>query len=348
MKKMNRFKFCLLWLFLSAVIFSGCSKGDDPASPPQPPAPQNEAKAVMEKLWGTSALNGNAKRQEAFDVVQGYADLCSSTYFGNYLKSLDEAAANMEKYDPILTCYRLSFDRVLEEVKSTRVESGTTVIWMLYNMGYVVKTSKGCFGVDICHRHAKELEPYLDFLCITHNHSDHYSTPLIEKMVERGKPVISNYLKKGEGYPYTTTGKSTFTLSGYTITTNITDHNTTLTNFVTTFQVDCGSEGGNLVLMHSGDSNYKASQYSIVKPVDIFIARYAPNALTENNVIGSVVTPKYVFLSHILELAHAGVDESRWPIAMGLERASKINCDHTILPFWGEKLVWKNGRLNAE
>lgn len=51
--------------------------------------------------------------------------------------------------------------------------------------------------------------------------------------------------------------------------------------------------------MYVGDSNYKASQYSIVKPVDLLMARYAPNALTENNVIGSVGTPKYIFLPHI-------------------------------------------------
>lgn len=337
---------CLLLLLLSAIFFTGCSNSDDPLPTPEPEPSENPAKVVMENLWGTSCLNMNPARSKAFDAIQEYADLCSDTYFNNYLKSLDAAAANMEKYDPVLSCYRMSFDKVLEEVKSVRVENGTTIIWMLYNMGYIVKTPKGCFGVDICHRYAKELEPYLDFLCVTHNHSDHYNMDLINRMFDSGKPVISNYLKKGEGYTYTTVGISTFTIPGFTVTTNINDHNTTLTNFVTTFQVDCGNDGGDLVLMHVGDSNYKASQYHIVKPVDVFIARYAPNALTENNVIGSVVTPEYVFLSHMLELAHAGVDESRWPFEMGLERASKINCEHTILPFWGEKLVWRNNKLN--
>ena len=31
---------------------------------------------------------------------------------------------------------------------------------------------------------------------------------------------------------------------------------------------------------------------------------------------------------------------------MALERASKINCDQTYVPMWGEKMVWKNGKLN--
>lgn len=339
----------LIILLLSVVFFTGCSGNDEPIPEPIPtPTPAaDEAKAVMEKLWSTSSLNHNAKRKEAFDAIQGYTDLCSSTFFNNYLKSLDAAAENTEKYTPALTCYRASFDRILEEIKATQVERGTTVMWNLYNMGYIVKTSNGSLGIDICHRYAEKLEPYLDFLCITHNHSDHYNTELINKMFENNKPVISNYLKSTD-YPYTTKSTKTFTISGFTVTTNITDHNSSLKNFVTTFQIDCGSDGGNLVFMHVGDSNYKPEQYNIIKPVDILIARYAPNALSENNVIGSVVTPKYVFLSHILELSHAGVDESRWPIAMGLERASKINCDNTLLPFWGERLVWRNGSLHAE
>jgi hypothetical protein len=291
-------------------------------------------------------LNHNAKRQEAFDAIQGYADECSNIYFNNYLKSLDVAAENTEEYTPALTCYRAAFDQILEEVKSTQVESGTTVMWNLYNMGYIVKTPKGCFGVDICHRYAGKLEPYLDFLCVTHNHTDHYNNDLINKMFEKNKPVISNYLKNAD-YQYTTKSTKTFTIGNFTVTTNLTNHNeATLKDFVTTFQIDCGNDGGNLILMHVGDSNYKAAQYHIVKPVDIFIARYAPNAKTENNVVGTKITPKYVILSHILELSHAGVDESRWSFELALKRASDINCDNTIIPFWGEKLIWKNGKLN--
>ena len=41
-----------------------------------------------------------------------------------------------------------------------------------------------------------------------------------------------------------------------------------------------------------------------------------------------------------------GVDASRWSLDMALERASKINCDQTYVPMWGEKMVWKNGKLN--
>ena len=73
--------------------------------------------------------------------------------------------------------------------------------------------------------------------------------------------------------------------------------------------------------------------------VNVLIPRYAPNALTENNILGTgagQVQPDYVLLSHILEMAHAGVDASRWSLDMALERASKINCDQTYV-LCGEK-----------
>ena len=79
--------------------------------------------------------------------------------------------------------------------------------------------------------------------------------------------------------------------------------------------------------------------------IDVYIPRYAPNELTENNVIGKVFTPKYVLLSHILELSHADPDSSRWTLEQGLTRAAQLDCDKTYMPFWGEKMIWENGKL---
>ena len=73
------------------------------------------------------------------------------------------------------------------------------------------------------------------------------------------------------------------------------------------------------------------------------------NALTENNIIGTSAgqtKPDYVLLSHILELSHESEEESRWSLNSALERASKLNCENSVVPFWGEKLVWKDGKLN--
>ena len=232
---------------------------------------------------------------------------------------------SMEKSEPILYYYRSAFDRVMDGIENSKVENGTAEIWLLYNMGYIVKTPSGCFAIDISHRWAKELAPYIDFLCVTHKHSDHY--------------------------PYTAKGDKDYEIGKFKIRTCITDHNNSgLSNFVTIFQIDCGDDTGNFVFMHVGDSNFKPEQYTNIAPhVNVLIPRYAPNALTENNILGTgagQVQPDYVLLSHILEMAHAGVDASRWSLDMALERASKINCDQTYVPMWGEKMVWKNGKLN--
>ena len=212
------------------------------------------------------------------------------------------------------------------------------------------QTPSGCFAIDISHRWAKELAPYIDFLCVTHKHSDHYNTDLIQAMFDLGKPVLSNYLKDTT-YPYTAKGDKDYEIGKFKLRTCITDHNNSgLSNFVTIFQIDCGDDTGNFVFMHVGDSNFKPEQYTNIAPhVNVLIPRYAPNALTENNILGTgagQVQPDYVLLSPILELAHAGVDASRWSLDMALERASKINCDQTYVPMWGEKMVWKNGKLN--
>lgn len=238
----------------------------------------------------------------------------------------------------------------MDGIKNSKVENGTAEIWLLYNMGYIVKTPSGCFAIDISHRWAKELAPYIDFLCVTHKHSDHYNADLIQAMFDLGKPVLSNYLKDTT-YPYTAKGDKDYEIGKFKIRTCITDHNNSgLSNFVTVFQIDCGDDTGNFVFMHVGDSNFKPEQYTNIAPyVNVLIPRYAPNALTENNIIGTgagQVQPDYVLLSHILEMAHAGVDASRWSLDMALERASKINCDQTYVPMWGEKMVWKNGKLN--
>lgn len=332
----------LHWLLLLSVLFSGC--GGKENEPQTPPREQSKAPELMERLWTeTSPARPDETRTALFATIQEWADACPNTIFKKYLTASDAVAGTYEKYEDIYAAYRHAFDHVLDEVKTTTPESGSAVIWLLYNMGYVVKTPSGCFGIDLCHRHAELLAPYLDFLCVTHNHQDHYNKELIAAMQTAGKPVLSNYLAAG---PYTSTATADYTIGTFRIHTFITNHNNGSTNIpVTVFQVTCGSDTGNFVVMHSGDSNFRPEQFNVTADIDVYIPRYAPNELTENNVIGQLFTPKYVLLSHILELTHADPSDSRWTLTQGLVRASLLDCDRTWMPFWGEKLIWKNDKL---
>ena len=349
-----------IWIgFLLFLLFSCGNTSDEGKTLPPSQEETNgltrqqlEAQTVMQQLWKSTPLQGQPllqERQIALNQLQKLADKCNATYFLDYLTTMDDKAEAIEKHDVLLSCYRLAFDKVIQEIKEDKVENGTAHIWLLYNMGYIVKTPSGCFGIDLMHRWAEKLAPYLDFLCVTHNHQDHYDTKLIAAMLEAGKPVLSNFVKGGR--EYTSTIPANYTIKNFTVRTSITDHNNSgLSNFVTVFSIDCGADSGHFTLMHTGDSNYKAAQYTnILSEVDVLIPRYAPNALTENNIIGTKkgqTQPSYVLLSHILELTHVSEEESRWSIPSALERASKINCNQTYVPMWGEKMIWKNNKLN--
>ena len=354
---MKRFLLFLLPVFL---LFS-CGSDNNTSTPsPESPAEetltsqQKEGKELAELLWATTPLQPqplDAKRSEAFETLQNYADNCSAEYFEDYLNSIDQTSENKEKYDALLYYYRYAFDKILDSIANDKVKEGTAHIWLLYNMGYVIKTPSSCFAIDIMHRWAVKLAPYLDFLCLTHNHQDHYDEELIEAMLNLGKPVLSNFVEDGGRY-YAKSSEN-YEIGKILIRTSITDHNNSgLSNFVTVFCIDCGEDSGNLTLMHTGDSNYKPTQYTnIFNRVNILIPSYAPNALTENNIIGTgsgQTMPDYVLLSHILELTHVSEEESRWSLKLALARASQINCERTYVPMWGEKMVWENGTLISE
>lgn len=336
--------FKILWTVALVIGFVSCNEKESEPTP-EPPQP-NAAVETMEALWETSPLDADlTTRRELFATIQDYADACASSTFSSFLDADDRLAASLVKSEKILTCYDAAFDRVLNGLREETPAAGEVHIWMLYNMGYVVRTPSGCFGVDIYHRRAAELAPYLDFYASTHVHQDHKWQGLIDAMLDAGKPVVSNYLEK-PGYEYTSETAADYTIGNFTLHTFITNHNDGSTNVpVTVFQIDCGADTGHFVLLHSGDSNFRPEQFDVTEEIDVYILRYAPNELTENNVVGKLFTPKYALLSHILELSHADPSTSRWTLEQGLSRASKLDCEHSHMPFWGERLIWKNNKL---
>ena len=336
----------ILCVAASAVCLFSCNKDKIDWTVSQ--QPETEAPKTLEALWQTSPLvPDDETRLELFSIIQSYADTCSSMTFSSFLEAEDWLADALVKYDDILACYNAAFDRVLEGVANNTPATGEVHIWMLYNMGYVIKTPSGCFGIDIYHRRGEELAPYLDFYASTHQHQDHRCDALADAMIDAGKPVLTNYLEI-TAYEYTSTESASYTIGNFSIQSFITNHNNGTTNVdVTVFKIDCGADTDNFILMHSGDSNFTASQFESVQDdeINVYIHRYAPEALTENYVIGAVFEPDYVLLSHILELSHVDSDSSRWTVEQGLTRASQINCDKTYMPFWGEVLIWKDGEL---
>ena len=152
-RRIQYFLFCLL-----AIGLASCSDDDnnDKKTGYEGILTELAAKvdATTQQLWGTSPSIVNTERADALSTIQGYADKCLDDYFISFLNGFDQASMSMEKSEPILYYYRSAFDRVMDGIKNSKVENGTAEIWLLYNMGYIVKTPSGCFAIDISHRWA--------------------------------------------------------------------------------------------------------------------------------------------------------------------------------------------------
>lgn len=305
----------------------------------------NEAVQTMSQFRKTSPFLLNDERLLLLNKFETYSDALDNTIFREYLTSPEQIAVNMEDTIPILYSYREAFDKVLHEVKNNKIENGSAAIWLLYNMGFVVKTPSGCFGVDIDHRLAEQLEPHLDFLCVTHNHGDHANVKLMEAMNSSGKPVLSNFYK--EGKEYLSTKPTNYKIGDFTIHTSLTDHLTNIKDFNTVFRIQCGEDAGNFSMLHCGDSGFQPERFKNVQgPVDMVVLRWG--APRESNILGTdegKVETDYAILSHLIELRHKPYPHGQASITKTLEHLPNVKCENSILPFWGEKLTWKNGKM---
>lgn len=307
----------------------------------------NEGVELVRKLNKTSPLKLDEERLALLKSIETYSDPYSSQPFKDYLSKSESEAEELERTVPIFYAYRAAFDKVLHEVKTTKVKKGTAQVWILYNMGFIVKTPSGCFGIDVNHRLAEEFEPYLDFLCITHNHGDHVNRKLIAAMQSKGKPVLSNFDKESQNYMSQT--PTSYRIGDFTIRTDLSDHllDPKMPNFVTIYRIECGKDADNFSLLHCGDSGFNPAHFTKVQgPVDMVILRWG--AERENNILGNgegQVQTNYAILSHLIEMGHKPFPKGQASITQTLKHLPHVKCENTLIPFWGEKITWSNGRL---
>lgn len=287
-------------------------------------------------LWRqTSYLNITTERKEAMAKMQRYADGLTDTQFVEYYRC-SEGCAKEEALEGwgILQFYNLALEKLMREIPATKVNNEEIAVWQLYNMGYVVKTSSQCFGVDIHHKHAVKLAPMLDFLLITHNHSDHQWKPLTAEMERLGKPVYSNFLDNG----YKLKGGEKFSIGNIEIENWLADHNAATRKFVTCYQISClAKDGKPFTFFFSGDS-YSHEQMNPSRQIDVFVPHLAVGLKMDKAV--EKLNPRMVLMSHILELAHH-INKWRWSYAYGINECEKLKREGVYLPVWGEKIIIK-------
>lgn len=291
---------------------------------------------LADVMWHqTSYKEITAERRTAMNEMQKYADSFTHTLFNEYLGT----TAGTEKEQALegwglMQFYNMALEKLLQEIPATKVKKGQVVMWQLYNMGYVVKTDKQCFGIDLYHKHAEKLAPMIDFMLITHNHGDHYSKALVEKLERDGKAVYSNFRDNGHKVK---TGDD-FTVGNISIKVTTVDHNATLKNFVNTYEVNCyDAKGKDYVIFFTGDAhNYE--QLNPTSKVNLFVPHLAvglnmPKAVEK-------IAPTEVLMSHILELGHS-ITKWRWSYEYGIAECEKLERRGVYLPVWGEMIRLK-------
>lgn len=273
--------------------------------------------------------------EDFLDVWQAETDQVRPEQYRRYLQT----GTNPDGLDSLDRLER-GFARVFKEISETKI-TGAPAVWLVYNMGVIVKTSQSLFSIDLVHRRAPELAPKLDFALITHNHSDHYTPEFYRAMDGAGKTVINNFIdnygaadwRKGGKYwemgGYVR-GTKVFKIRDVEIRTSLADHNAYLVDYTTAFEIRVGDWR----MLHSGDCSNVKKLNPIWGSPDLWVQM--PGL---DNVVGERrIKPKLTAFVHLWELGH---DVGRITAKFLRPRIEKVRAagGHVVVPLWGERIV---------
>lgn len=276
------------------------------------------------------------KREKLQDIMQTVIDRTPKKEFDTF-----DNDPNAKTTNPVLKYYDHSLDRILADIPATQVKEGNVVIWYLYNMGFIIKTPTACFGVDIHHRRADKLEPLLDFIAVTHNHKDHQSLPLMNKMTATQKFVISNFFPNPG---YTKAPSFTHDIKGVTIHCSEADHNFKLRKFTMPMEFVCKTGNKNFVFFTSGDCCSHEFLNRKSERIDLYAIH--PRCGMEPVKAAERLDPELTFIAHLQELGHE-INVWRWQFTVGRHEVGelkKIN-KKAYVPVWAEKFLWDGEKI---
>ena len=269
---------------------------------------------------------------DALDLWQRETDLVSAKTYGEYLRDGDTRGfATLEKLER-------GFEKILHETEGATI-GDVPAVWNVYNMGYVVKTREALFSIDLVHRRAPELAPFLDFELVTHNHADHFHPELYQAMDGAGKTVISNFLdnygvrnwKKDGGY---TRAVKTFKIKDVEIRTSLIDHNDYLIDFTTAFEIRVGD----FILYHTGDSGRGTEPKlgTVWGKPDLWL--FFPGCGIDPAEAVRRVQPKRVVFGHLWELGHKH-GRLTTPMVRRAKEKADAYCSNVAPALWGDRVL---------
>ena len=324
----------IIALFVAVAAFATMAYAQTVVSTERP-SDKEYRKAVKTILYKTNGHDITSKRMDAMEITQRMINTFSPADWRAYRNITD--AAELTKAESVGVPYFISqaVDKVCREVKKTKVKQGTVAVWLLYNMGYIVKTPTAVFALDVHTKYTDKIADLVDFVMITHRHGDHCNVGFLRAMTARNKPVYAAFDVDGVNITKVT-HKGEFQVGEVCVRTTIGDHNKKLRNFVTAYEIDCGANTAHTVIYHTGDSNnYK--QLNPQKQVDIFMPHMAVGLNIQKAL--DKIKPHHIFVSHNQELGHK-VRKWRWTFEDALKLKAKLNHDHIWIPCWGERVIY--------
>ncbi len=321
-----------------------------------------ELDEVRQWLWENPPDGTNrADRRKRMAVIQKACEQLSSSvfdheYYKDYSTYPTRTDAKMEADYPALYYLGRATDQAMDDIRKTRVKKGLAV-WFLYNMGYVFKTPEKCFAIDIHNRGTERLARDLDFLLVTHVHSDHRWDMLLKQMLEAGKPVLTNLSDRARTHLDLPSGTmvnkpSEFRFGDIRVKVDIGDHGWGSSVDVLMFQVDCGESANNYTIYHTGDAANVAKMRPD-KEVDIFIVHAGLDTAGLSTSVKQAIRhlkPRLTFASHVLELGHSPKlpHVGRVPFDCAFWTIRGIPTNEATVLTWGERWLAPGTVLEVE
>lgn len=243
-----------------------------------------------------------------------------------------------------LEASELAFRKVMREAKATEVTGDVPAVWSVYNMGYVVKTRKSLFSIDLKHRMDREFAPMLDFALVTHNHGDHWQRDFYRKMTDSGKIVASNFLDDNPGFNAlkgdSAKGVGLYRIGDVEIRTSLIDHGDApwAIDFTMAYEIKIGD----FILYHTGDSGcgtVPKLNTAWGRP-DLWL--FFPGCGIDTPEAVAKIRAKRIVFGHLWELGHRQGHRGRLDerlIRPRLAEAKAAGCQDVSVAFWGDRIV---------
>jgi L-ascorbate metabolism protein UlaG (beta-lactamase superfamily) len=272
------------------------------------------------------------ERRRHLPVIQAAADLLKPEEYTAYRQAWStDGAAAMERCG-ILGHLRRCIDHAIADFRSTRVKHGMA-LWLVYNMGCLVRTPSAGFGIDLAFNRAEDLVDDLDFLLTTHEHADHYTPALLNAMIAAKKPCVTRW------WPQSTLLNETAALRFKDVSVGVTigDHHfrrPETCNNMLMFHI----QEGDAALLHSGDNSNIDKLPKNLQP-DLFMFHCAVGLPVADAI--RHVTPRLALPAHVLELEHSPHPPHawRWPFEYGFETVRDFSPAQAPLLTWGERIL---------